>query len=146
MDKFVNKLCNKCNEVRSFRLRGSNKQNPYYTCTVCTSNNDKKTRINNWWAYLARKANARKLEGSEVLTKEIIIEIAEKQNYKCALTEQNLDPKDKWWKPSLDRIDSNLPYIKSNIRIVAWIVNHCRGDLTDEEFIDMCKKVSKCEH
>ena len=27
-----------------------------------------------------------------------------------------------------------------NIRIVAWIVNHCKGELSDAEFIDMCKK------
>lgn len=28
-------------------------------------------------------------------------------------------------------------------RLVSWISNHCRGDLTDNEFITMCKMISK---
>ena len=141
--KFKDRFCKKCKEIRSFRLRGSNKQKPYYTCVVCTANNDKRARINNWWKYLARKANSRKRDGSVHLTGQDIELLAKSQEFKCALTGELLDATSVWWKPSLDRIDSDKGYTLDNIRIVAWIVNHCRGDLTDEEFVDMCKKVAK---
>lgn len=141
----LNKYCKKCNKETLHRSRIDkrlkNSKLQYY-CAICSKNTDKKSRINNWWSYLAMKANSRKLKGSQKLSKIDIEYLAASQNYKCALTGEKLDPNEKWWKPSLDRIDSNLPYTIANIRIVAWIVNHCRGDLTDKEFLDMCKKVS----
>jgi hypothetical protein len=141
LSKFLFRFCNQCNTETKFRFRTSKRQRDYYTCTVCTSNQDRKSRINNWWAYLARKANARKRPESVKLTKNDIEILAIRQNNKCDLTGEIFDVKDKWWKPSLDRIDSSLGYTLDNIRLVAWIVNHCRGELSDEEFVDMCKKV-----
>jgi hypothetical protein len=141
--KYLEKHCNQCNQIRKHRLRRylSKKQNAGYSCTYCVSGQDKKSRVKNWFSYLARKANSRKRIGSITLTKEHLEEIWNKQEQKCALTGRNLNIEDHWWKPSVDRIDSSLPYLLDNIRIVGWIVNHCRGDLTDEEFIDMCKSV-----
>lgn len=69
-------------------------------------------------------------------------DIYQYQEYKCALTGVPLDVSSKWWKPSLDRIDNNLGYFKGNIRIIAWIVNHSKLDLNDNEFINMCNRVA----
>ena len=141
--KHVTKFCNKCNADTTFRLRKSNKQKDHYNCTMCIKSNDRRSHAKNWYMYLARKANARKREGSDKLTKSNIETLAQQQNFKCALTGIVFSPQDKWWKPSLDRIDNNLGYTVNNVRLVGWIVNHCRGNLTDEEFVDMCNKVTE---
>lgn len=115
----------------------------YPACSICLENNSKKYRKKHWYKYLAQKANARKRKDSIKLTEQIVLAVAKRQHFKCALTNVIFDIESKWYKPSLDRIDSNKGYTKHNIRLVAWIVNHCRGDLTDQDFIAMCKKVAR---
>jgi len=43
--------------------------------------------------------------------------------------------------PSIDRRDSTKGYTKENTRIVLWQVNLMRGEMLDEEIIEICKKV-----
>ncbi len=38
-------------------------------------------------------------------------------------------------KPSLDRIDSNLGYIKGNVQVISWRANNLKSDGTLSEFI-----------
>lgn len=45
--------------------------------------------------------------------------------------------------PSIDRIDNNIGYIKSNVRLVLWAVNLMHGEMTDEQLVNMCKAVIK---
>lgn len=145
MSHKIDKYCTKCETIAKHRLvkdNRTNRQNWYYSCVICAENSCKKHRLNNWYKYLAQKANARKRPNSIKLVEEDILYLAFRQDYKCALTNQDLNIVSKWWKPSLDRIDSNLGYTKNNIRLVAWIVNHTKGKLTDEEFISMCNKVT----
>ena len=40
--------------------------------------------------------------------------------------------------PSIDRKDSRLGYTKSNIQIASALVNKSKGEMTDDEFFDMC--------
>lgn len=46
---------------------------------------------------------------------------------------------------SVDRIDSSLGYIKSNVVLTTWKVNNCKQDLSLEEFKEICKKVIENE-
>lgn len=39
--------------------------------------------------------------------------------------------------PSIDRMDSNVGYSKSNTRIVLWQYNLMKGELTDSELLDI---------
>lgn len=135
--------CKKCDKSSVKRLV---KSGNYYSCTICTKNNSKKHRKNNWFKYLAQKANARKRPGSEYITEGQLITLYKHQENKCALTGKTLDVNSEWWKPSLDRIDSSTGYSRGNIRIVAWIVNHMKGKLTDEEFINACNHVASNYH
>lgn len=141
----INKFCKRCTKETKHRFVNDQRPNrkPYYSCTVCLNNNSKKHRKKDWFSYLAQKANVRKRKDSIKLTKEDIKNQWLKQNEKCALTNLDLNINDKWWKPSLDRIDSNKGYTLNNIRIVAWIINHSRGNLSDNEFIDMCIKITQ---
>ncbi len=139
--KYSNHNCKKCSKNTLHRLvtatRGS-----YYVCVDCDREVKTRHRKKHWCRYLAQKANARKVPNSEIITETLVESIGYEQRLRCALTGECFDIESKWWKPSLDRIDSSKGYTSDNIRLVAWIVNHCRGELSDSEFIDMCKKVS----
>ena len=77
------------------------------------------------------------------ITPDDIYEQFIKQNKKCALTGIDLimsfDMKSSTI--SVDRIDSKLGYIKSNIQIVHKLINQCKMDHSDEMFYNLCKKV-----
>lgn len=70
-----------------------------------------------------------------------------KQNRKCALSGIDLSfgkmTKDfKIKTASLDRIDSKLGYIKGNIQWVDKRINFMKQSLNQDEFIQLCKKIS----
>lgn len=43
------------------------------------------------------------------------------------------------WAPSLDRIDRQLGYIASNVRVTCWLFNHMRGDYSDESVLQVAR-------
>ena len=45
------------------------------------------------------------------------------------------------WIPSLDRIDSKKPYIKSNVQIVVYMYNACKGQFDHEDVVKFCQQV-----
>lgn len=137
----IEDFCKKCNNIVTKRLV-KDKKYPYYMCSICTGNNSKSHRLNNWSKYLAQKANARKRENSIKITGEHIDLLLQSQDNKCIVSGVTFDMKSKWNKPSLDRIDNTRGYTLDNIQLVTWIVNHTRGELTVEEYIQLCKQVS----
>ena len=42
---------------------------------------------------------------------------------------------------SIDRIDSSKGYIKGNIQLVCGIVNVMKSDSSEDEFLQLCKKI-----
>lgn len=42
---------------------------------------------------------------------------------------------------SIDRIDSNLGYVKGNIQLVCCAVNVAKSNLAEKDFIDICRKI-----
>lgn len=71
-----------------------------------------------------------------------------KQNRKCALTGREItfgkSVKDKIMQTaSLDRIDSNKDYFLENVQWVHKNINFMKGRLSNEEFILLCKEVTK---
>jgi hypothetical protein len=44
---------------------------------------------------------------------------------------------------SIDRIDNNLPYTKTNVRLVTSLTNMSKGNLPDEDYINQSRKVAK---
>jgi len=45
--------------------------------------------------------------------------------------------------PSIDRINSQRGYTKSNIQIVSARINQAKNDMTQDEFVQMCLDVVK---
>jgi hypothetical protein len=138
------KECKNCKVETEHRFIKDIRKNykGYYSCCKCLEENCKRHRKKHWDRYLAQKANTRKRSGSIKIEAHHVKELQIKQNNKCILTGVEFDIESKWYRPSLDRIDSNKGYTIDNIRLVSWISNHSRGSLTDEEFIEMCKKIS----
>jgi len=72
-----------------------------------------------------------------------------KQNGKCALTGDLMEfpskqrEKSKPNRPSLDRINPNKGYVIGNIQWVIQPINYMKLDYTQDEFIEICKKVAK---
>ena len=62
------------------------------------------------------------------------------QGNKCALCDVIFDEDNL---PSIDRIDSSLGYTKDNIQLVLIKVNRMKTDLSQDEFVDLCEKISK---
>lgn len=97
-------------------------------------------------AYLRSKAKQRR-KNQEVISLDALELLWNAQNGLCALT--------KWpmtmelangvvpTNCSLDRIDSNLGYIVGNVQLVCRAANVAKHDLTQSEFISLCKAVAQ---
>lgn len=77
-----------------------------------------------------------------VLTSGYLYELFKQQNRSCALTGAPLslvteDP----LCLSLDQIDPRQGYIEGNVQWLAWCVNRAKGDLSLNDFYDMCETV-----
>ena len=91
-----------------------------------------------------RGAKLRKIKWS--LTLEDIDSVLEKQGFRCALSGRELtygyiDLND--YTASIDRIDSNLDYKKSNIQILHKDVNMAKQSYEQAYFIKLCREVAE---
>lgn len=93
------------------------------------------------WSNLISNAKVRNLAFD--ITPDDIYEQYVSQDKRCALTGRAivLSFDAKLNTASVDRIDSALGYMKSNIQIVHKQVNQCKMDLSDSGFYFLCKDV-----
>jgi hypothetical protein len=80
------------------------------------------------------------------ITQQYIWDLFLKQDRKCAFTDIEIFfPKQfrDVWTASLDRIDSSKGYIEGNVQWVHKDINVMKQDMSDEEFIEWCKKIVK---
>jgi AraC-like DNA-binding protein len=101
-----------------------------------------------FWNQIKRNAETRGYEFS--ITIEFVWELFEKQNGKCALTGIDLkfgktvkDQDEGGGTASLDRIDNDKGYTKSNIQWVHKDVNLMRNAFTIERFREVCDLVAR---
>jgi hypothetical protein len=101
----------------------------------------------NWDRYLSRLLYAAGRKRDQ-LTRDVLLELLEKQNYRCALSGVELTcilEKGKRYptNASVDRINPGGPYTKDNIQLVCRAVNSWRSDLPLETFIWFCQRVAE---
>jgi hypothetical protein len=99
----------------------------------------------NWEKYFGRLCT--RAFRRDLLSKQDCIALLEKQGYKCALTGVELTcilEKGTVCKTnaSIDRIDPKGPYTKDNVQLVCAAINKLRVDMSVDDFINWCKKVS----
>lgn len=75
-----------------------------------------------------------------------LISLYERQNRRCAITNLPIEFKAEYRKPffnqvSIDRINSDIGYIKSNIQLVIKDINFMKHKLDLNEFKDLCNQI-----
>ena len=99
------------------------------------------------------RGNARKRNIEVNITVEDLYNLYRSQEGKCALTgiemtfrrqELGRTRRDRYlYNISADRIDASQHYHKNNIQLVCSIVNTIKWDLPQQDFIDICRKVTE---
>ena len=108
---------------------------------------DSKNPMHGPWAaaFRRRKHSAPKSGTDFNITQEQAWEIINKQVWKCALTgvpfSRSGSARD-LNSPSADRIDSSKGYIPGNVQYVRLVVNLAKRELSDADFITLCKQVA----
>lgn len=156
------KSCSKCKETKpktSFSKTKTNKDGLSYLCSACNKEVSRKYRQDNATKYYENQRKKReevptfisqtyqgvktraKAKGLEVdIDIQFLTELLVASNFKCAVTEiemttiSNSRKKANPFRASLDRIDSDVGYVKGNVRFVCWAVNQMKSDRTEEEF------------
>ena len=102
-----------------------------------------------YWRQVKSNAKARALDFT--ITIEEAWNLFVEQEGKCALSGELLVMDPLHWQntrlrsskqtASLDRIDSSLGYVSGNVRWISKTINKMRLNMTDEEFVEECRKV-----
>ncbi|AJF40677.1 endonuclease [Vibrio phage phi 1] len=78
------------------------------------------------------------------LDTDYMYELFKKQEGKCALSGTSLSLiKNDLNVLSIDKIEPNKGYTKGNVQWLSWAVNRAKGEMSQEEFIELCQKVQR---
>lgn len=93
------------------------------------------------WTRTINNAKIRNIEFN--ITPEYAWGLLEKQNFKCKLSNVDIEVKSIYEiTASIDRIDSSIGYIVGNIQWVHKYINLMKNNLSNQDFIDICKCVA----
>ena len=137
--------CSGCGEEQAYTRKDHAKQSflSDWQCKKCVAesklfNNNKpvgdKTRTYNKFK---KSAYSRGIEWS--LTE---VQMFDSFNGKCALSDWPIEITYLAHTASVDRIDSSIGYIPSNIQWVHSMVNMCKNKYDENKFIEMCEAIS----
>lgn len=129
--------CKKHGEHLKWRLHSDNN----VQCLLCAAIWQMNQRRRNPLIFLYRdaKKHAEINKRTFNINLDDLIKLNEIQEGKCALTGILFDENNP---PSLDRIDSDSGYILGNIQLILIQVNRMKSNFTQQNFIDMCYKIS----
>lgn len=140
--------CKKCSRERTVKRRDHAKRHAGMVCKYCSNKNNhpqgelRGVRISFLRKY-ALQAAARGLAWN--VTHDHLVDIADKQSRKCAMTGVPLcfsgDFED--ITASLDRINNHVGYEKTNVQWVHKEINMMRGRMTTEQFVLRCRQVAE---
>jgi len=146
------KPCPSCGDEQSYLRRNyailSYKEGK--ECKSCSNSKTENCSHKGWVKDVLRVSFAKKYEAQAILRDinwevsfDYLADLLISQDFKCALTDWDIDAMDVQKNTaSLDRIDSSKGYIEGNVQWVHKMVNMCKQQYTQKEFIDMCKSVA----
>lgn len=139
--------------------RGENRDGYKPICTPCEREKLTQSRHRTYSHYLtylrgkaAQRSKERKLTFAQNLSATYLIELFEKQKGLCAVSKLPLT-----WTPdeglansgdrrgtnvSIDRIDSNGPYSRENVRLVCDRVNKIKSNMSDDDLYFWCAQIA----
>lgn len=140
--------------AESFILGNTLRQGRSTCCKSCGNDKHYKGVGNLSSTFFSRILEGAKKRNIQVsVTKEQILELLEKQDYKCALSGLPLIMSKTFSKDrtnlassttaSLDRIDSSKGYVLGNVQWVHKDVNIMKNKFNQDYFINLCKLISK---
>ncbi len=134
------KICGKTKQYYQGNIKRHNNK-----CT-CSFQKDKHI-LNQIFTTTRLSAKKRNIKFNKKLTKNKLLEILEKQNYKCALSNLKIQI-GRYYKniettASIDRIDSSKGYTINNIQWVHKDINKLKNIFNQTKFIQYCKLVAK---
>lgn len=91
----------------------------------------------------AARTRARNSEMDFDLTRDFLLELWRKQDGRCCYTGMALtfDGNRLSSALSIDRIDSSLGYVESNVVLCCRIVNEMKSNLTVDKFVELCRRI-----
>lgn len=146
--------CNNCKKEIFLPTSHLLSKERWFKCKNCATLETKLESIKqnggNEWCTLSfvnkfkHKAEKRKIFFSEEITADFVKDLILNQKCKCALTGAKLYFRNLTdTNISIDRIDSSIGYIRTNVQIVTKQVNVCKHILTNDQFKEMCLQVVK---
>jgi hypothetical protein len=129
-------LCKKHGSHKKWRLHTGNNVQCLYCASEWQMNQRRKNPLRFIFRDAKKHAESYKREFSiSLLDLETLLEL---QKGKCSLTGIQFDINNP---PSLDRINSKIGYILSNIQLILIQVNRMKSDFNESDFVNMCKKI-----
>ena len=90
----------------------------------------------------SRKPRRRRVRGREVLSLDELREILRRQDFRCALTGQQLTPTNFALDHIIPVVDGG-DFTASNSQLVLKVVNRAKNTMSEPEFIEMCRQVAR---
>ena len=146
------KPCFECGREQSYLRRNyailsyNNKK----TCKMCANSKPENNSHKGWVKGVIRMSFVRKYKVNAELRGiewdvdfDFLADLLINQDFKCALSGWSIDAMNVQNNTaSLDRIDSKVGYIDGNVQWVHKMINMCKQQYSQEDFIDMCTAVS----
>jgi len=145
------KNCPSCGEEQSYLRKNYAVESEKLgkVCKKCANSNSENNAHKGYYKGVLRASFVHKYKtGAETrgiewdVSFEYLADLLIEQDFKCALSCDNLDAMDLYNNCSLDRIDSKQGYIEGNLQWVTSMVNMCKQGYAQEEFINMCKSIA----
>jgi len=151
-DKRWYKKCPSCGELQSYLRRNyaiaSHNENK--ECKSCSNSRPENNQHKGWIKGILRHSFFEKYRMQAALRNllwdidaEYLADLLIEQDYKCALSGWDIDAMEiNNNSASLDRIDSTKGYVKGNVQWVHKMVNMCKQQYTQEQFVSMCISIA----
>lgn len=137
-----------CGNIRIITSSQLVRSDKYNQCKKCANGKLLNNFRSGFLSKIKRNAINRGISFSDKLTSEYLYNLLKSQNFKCALTGDNLLPNDnsldhkqEELNLSLDRIDSSVGYEIGNVQWVTKQINWSKSTLNNQEFLNLCQKV-----
>ena len=145
------KNCPQCGSLQSYLRKNYAEESLRLgkVCKGCANKSIENNAHKGWYKDVLRKSFAHKYKtGAETrgiewnVSFEYLADLLIEQDFKCALSDIELDAMNINNNASLDRIDSSKGYVVGNVQWVYFKINMMKQQYTQQEFIELCVAVA----
>ena len=145
------KHCPSCGSLQSYLRKNYAEESLRLgkVCKKCANKNPDNNTHKGWYKGVLRKSFVHKYKiGAETrniewtVSFDYLADLLIDQDFKCALSDIELDAMNINNNASLDRIDSSKGYVEGNVQWVYSKINMMKQQYSQEEFIELCKAVA----